>query len=260
MKPTEPTRPDGRGGVLDADGRHWFDLDHQPDWYSNPIRQTDNFIKSGDIIETSMQYWSTQHTTPVWNVFHHRVTLTFPTYSIQAFANGMMEEWIDALKQVGANRHPRELFVFTGLTNVGPAVCRNLSNPTQEATSVRSHVIPLDSGNGPDSCPLRTAAVVTKHTQRVTRGGTGRFLMPYVPEVQQSSGGLTALYTQDMVGLLSDVANYVDASITGGATAIMALYHQTASKKTGTVQTSPVTHVSIKPRCGSLRSRQVVRA
>ena len=84
--------------------------------------------------------------------------------------------------------------------------------------------------------------------------------MCFIPETAQTSGGLTALYVENMNAAMADISNYVDASISGGATAILALYHKPASEKTGTVQSTPVESVSCGNIISSVRGRQTVRA
>ena len=260
MKPTEPTRPDGAGGVLDAEGRHWCDLVNHPGHYSNPPSQVSRFVETGDIIETSMPWYSTFQTGAFYTVFHHHVRLTFPSYTIQAFANGMQEEWIDACKANSGHSTARESYIFPPRITIGAAFCRNLSSPFDEAAANRAYVTGSDPRFSSQPLPLRTAALVRKHTSRIAKGGTGFFRMPFVPKAANHSGGLGSIYIEVMNAFLADIANYVDASIQGGATATLVLYHQTESKKTGTVQTTPVNSVSTHPILSSVRGRVSVRS
>ena len=260
MKPTEPTRPDGRGGIIDAENRHWPHPVHRPDWFTNPPDQVGRFIKTGDVIETSMPHYDTSNQLRAWYVFHHRVSLTFPSYTIQAFANGMIQEWRGAWQGGFVIGHLRDRWCFHGLTTIGAPRCKNLSSPTDEAIGNNFLRVGNAPGVNDTTLPIRSAGLVRKHTSLLGKGGTGFFRMCFVPESANHSGGLSANYVNAMNEAMADISNYVDASISGGATAILALYHKGASEKTGTVQSTPVNSVSCGNILSSVRGRQPVRS
>ena len=260
MTPTEPTRPDGRGGLIDAEDRHWPHPVHRPDWFTNPPSQVGRFIKTGDVIETSMPHSDTDNNIRGYYVFHHRVSLTFPSYTIQMFANGLIEEWTDAFGMTGSSHIAFGDLCFHGLTTMGAPRCKNLSSPADEAIG-NNFYRPHNHPNINDTTlPLRSAALVRKHTSILGKGGTGFFRMFFIPEQRQTAGVLDRTYINAMNAAMADIANYVDASIRGGATALLALYHKEASEKTGTVQTTPVNSVSTGTTLSSVRGRQTVRS
>ena len=84
--------------------------------------------------------------------------------------------------------------------------------------------------------------------------------MFFITENMNNAGSLASLYIRAMNRAMADIANYVDASVSGGATAQLALYHKGASEKSGTVQTTPVNSVSTGTVISSVRGRQTVRA
>ena len=108
--------------------------------------------------------------------------------------------------------------------------------------------------------PIRSVGLVRKHTSILGKGGVGFFRMFFIPEPAQTAGHLTQKYIDSMNGAVADIANYVDGSVRGGATATLAIYHRGESEKTGTVQSTPVTSVSTGATISSLRSRQPVRS
>ena len=260
MKPTEPTRPDGRGGIIDAENRHWPHPVHRPDWFTNPPDQVGRFIKTGDIIQTSMPHYDTSNQLRAWYVFHHRVSLTFPSYSIQAFANGMIEEWTDAFHTKGRMRETRGATCFHGFTTMGAPHCKNLSSPADEAIGNNFYRVNNVPGFNDTTLPIRSVGLVRKHTSLLGKGGTGFFRMCFITEHQNNAGMLSTAYINDMNDAMADISNYVDASISGGATAVLALYHKEASEKSGAVESTPVNSVSTGARISSLRSRQPVRS
>ena len=246
--------PDGRGGGIDGEGRHYPFPVGRPDYWSNPASEIERPVKSGDIIETSMPF-SVDGDGPFgWQVWHHRVTLTVQEPEIQDLADGMQQEWAQAFGSGSASRFVHSPMMGNGLV-VGPCRVQNLSSPSDEAVATQTWRSSQQHPPGNELLPLRAAVLVRKHTALFGRGGLGYFRLPGAAEYAQVAGHLTAEAITYFTNAYSDLANFTDIGNLTGSRAALVLYHRGASEKSGAVETTPVDSVSCASVMSSVRDR-----
>ena len=253
-EPVHPLTPDGRGGFIDATQCH-YPHPEQLDYWSNPEAPIGTTIlKTGDVIEVSMPLQFPKGQIFGYNVFHYRVTVPVNNYTIQQFADGVMEEWQDA----GFNKllTQQSIQICPTGTVWGPCHVRNLSSKGVEANA--DAVISFGT-TAVDGCPLRSAFLVRKHTAVEGKPGHGRFLFAPVSENAQRAGVVNADALTLLERATADIANLVDVDGITGVLAILVIYNQTASKKTGTIQTTVGKSVSASHILSSVRDRVRVR-
>ena len=253
-EPVHPLTPDGRGGFIDATQCHYPHPD-QLDYWSNPEAPIGTAIlKTGDVIEVSMPLQFPAGQIFGYNVFHYRVTIPVNNYTIQQFADGVMEEWGDAYN---VTRFQARFPYFATGAVWGPCHVRNLSSKGVEANADSS--ITFTDPQPTEAISLRSAFLVRKHTAVEGKTGHGRFLFAPVSENGQTAGVANPTALTEIERATADIANLVDVDGITGVLAILVIYNQTASKKSGTIQTTVGKSVSASHILSSVRDRVRVR-
>ena len=244
----------GTHGMADDSGRYYPYPYSLPNFYSNPPREVEGPIKTGDIIQVSMPLRLGSAEPFGYNVWHYRVNVTINNFTIQAFADGVQQEVKQAATAHLKYRAAGSAVLIGQGVSWGPCQVLNLSQPGFEANADDTYRTGT-AHQGGDPLSLRTCAVVIKHTAVSGKTGLGRFNIAPIAEGAQRAGELLTGIPAAFEGFLADLANMTDINGLSGANATMVIYNQTASKAQNKIIVTPVSSVSCHPILGSIRGR-----
>ena len=259
-EPREPVgkgRPDGVGGLVDDDGFHYPRAD---DWqtYNRPQDSVGRNVQVGDIIQCSIPWHAYAGGEPfAWSVLHFRAKTLLGVHTIQTFTDAVAEELGQAL--IGGEN----VGIFIGGSSkrgafAGPILSQNLSSTGDEALS--DTVRFGGTTNDVVLTPLRSAAVIVKHTATPGRSGRGRWYFPLITASVQEGGALHESVREFLETRAADFANLNDVQSGGVGNFEMVVWSPTKSASTGALVAYPVTSVSCYAVMGSIRDRVRVSA
>lgn len=253
-EPVKPFVPDLIGGFTDAEGFYYPRADDLGIWSTPHDVMASSTITTGHIIETAMPFAFPEGRHVGYFVYHHRAVIGAGVYTIQQYAVGMQQEWKQAMDSVVSSAGvPRQYFAKGAV--FGPCHCVNLSVTNQEATALETYKVPTENFVNQEALPLRSTAMVRKHTARLGRKGNGRIQLAPIAEGAQTSGKLSSNAITGFSGFVADLASYNDVGTTGTGSFAMVLLNNPRPSPGGTVLFTPVTSVSCAQTMSSIRDR-----
>lgn len=253
-EPVKPFVPDGTGGFTDAEGYYYPRADDLGMWSTPHDVMAIPAIATGHIIETAMPFAFPEGNNVGYFVYHHRAVIGAGVYTIQQYANGMQQEWKQAMESnVPSAGVPWQYFAAG--TVFGPCHCVNLSVAAQEASAINTYKVIQGNFIQQQALPIRSTAMVRKHTSRPGKKGQGRIQLAPIADGAQESGKLRENAITGFTGFVSDLASYNDVGSTGAASFAMVILNNPRPAPGGTVLFTLVTSVSCAASMSSVRDR-----